>query len=64
MGLLKSKCEYCKMKIEKGKEVFKDVKIPEFVGTRKKSFCCSEHAESYQKEILEKPKKSGGGCCG
>ena len=63
MGLLKSKCGYCKVRIEKGKEFFKDVKVPEFVGTRRKPFCCSEHAENYQKEILEKPKKSGGGCC-
>ena len=65
MGLLKKKCEYCKAKIDKGSEVFKNVKIPEFVGTRPKAFCCSEHAESYQREILEKPKKAvGGSCCG
>ncbi len=63
MGLLKKKCGYCNKKIDKGDEVFKDVKTPEFVGTRQKAFCCSEHAENYQREILEKPKKSGGGGC-
>ncbi len=66
MGLLKKKCEYCRIKIGKGKEIFKDVKLPEFVGTRRKAFCCSEHAENYQRETLEKSKNSkgsSGGCC-
>lgn len=66
MNLFKKKCEYCRKKIDKGKEVEKDVKIPGFVGTRPKNFCCEEHSEEYGKELeeyLKKP-KSGGGCCG
>ena len=66
MSLFKKKCEYCREKIEKGKEAFKDVKIPGFIGTRKKAFCCSNHADGYEKELeghLKKPRK-GGGCCG
>ena len=66
MTLFKKKCEYCKNKIKKGKEVFKDVKIPAFIGTRKKTFCCQEHVANYEREIEEnmnKPKK-GGSCCG
>ena len=65
MSLLKKKCEYCKKKIEKGKEVFKDVKVSGFIGTREKAFCCSEHGGNYERELeehLKKP-KSGGGCC-
>jgi len=55
----KKKCGYCGEKIEKGEEVFRDVKVPGFIGTREKAFCCSEHANSYEKEI--KGKKCG--CC-
>ena len=66
MSLFKKKCEYCKEKIDKGKELFRDVKNPVFVGTRKKAFCCEEHADSYEKkleEYMKNPKQSGG-CCG
>ncbi len=66
MSLFKKKCEYCKEKIEKDKEMKKDVKVPGFIGTKKKDFCCSGHAEGYEKEVeehLKKPKK-GGCCCG
>ncbi len=65
MGLFRNKCEYCRRKIEKGKEVFRDVKNPVFIGTKEKAFCCSEHAESYGQELeehLKKP-KSGRSCC-
>lgn len=66
MGLLKKKCEYCRKKIEKDSEIKKDVKILGFVGTRPKSFCCSEHAEGYEKDVeehMKKNKNGGGGCC-
>lgn len=66
MALLKKKCTYCCKKIDKGKEVFRDVKIPGLIGTKEKAFCCEEHTESYEKEVegyLKKP-KSGGSCCG
>ena len=65
MDLFRKKCEYCKEKIDKGKEIFKDVKVLGFIGTRKKAFCCEEHANSYEKEIEEYMKSSKkGSCCG
>lgn len=66
MGLFKKKCVYCKKKIDRGKEVLRDVKDPVFVGTKPKSFCCEIHADSYEREITEymKNKKScRSGCC-
>lgn len=66
MSLFKKKCEYCKKNIDKGQEIFKDVKVPGFIGTREKAFCCNEHAKNYEREIEEylKKSKSGGSCCG
>ncbi|MBS3092659.1 hypothetical protein J4466_04535 [Candidatus Pacearchaeota archaeon] len=65
MSLFKKKCEYCKSKIEKNEEVFRDVKVPGFIGTRKKAFCSKEHADSYETEIAGHCKSSkGGSCCG
>ena len=66
MTLFKKKCHYCKEKIEKGKEIFRDVKTPGFIGTKEKAFCCKEHTESYEKEVEEhlKNSKSVGSCCG
>ena len=64
MGLFSKKCEYCGSRVEKGKEIFRDVKIPGFIGTRQRAFCCSEHANSYEKEIEKAGKKSGKSCCG
>ena len=45
MVLFKKKCEYCQAKIEKGKELWEGVKVPEFKGVRLKPFCSKEHAE-------------------
>lgn len=65
MSLFRKKCEYCKRKIDKGKEIFRDVKVPLFVGTREKAFCCLEHANNYEKEADSKKKsKCGKSCCG
>ena len=66
MALFRKKCEYCKEKIDKGSEVFKEVKDPVFVGVKKRAFCCGEHANSYVKEVEEFLKKSkcGKSCCG
>ena len=65
MSLFKKKCEYCRKKIEKGEEIFRDVKVPGFIGTRQKAFCCNEHANAYEREVEEhlKKLKSGGSCC-
>ena len=65
MSLLKKKCGYCGKKIDKGEEIFRNVKVPEFTGIRERAFCSSEHANSYEKEIEEYMKnKKGGSCCG
>jgi hypothetical protein len=64
MSLFKKKCEYCRKKIE-GKEIFKNVKVSGFIGTHPKAFCCSDHADGYEKELEQHLKKSKcGGCCG
>lgn len=67
MSLFKKKCEYCRNKIDKDKEIKKNVKIPDFVGTHPKNFCSEEHADNYEKELeehLNNSKKCGGSCCG
>ena len=61
MSLFKKKCEYCGKKIDKDKEVFRNVKVPEFTGIREKAFCCSEHANNYEETSKNKCGKS---CCG
>jgi len=63
MSLFKKKCEYCKEKIGRGKEIFRNVKDPVFVGTKKKAFCCGEHADLYEEES-KNAKKCTSGCCG
>ena len=63
MNLFREECGYCREKIEKGNEVFRDVKDPVFVGTRKKSFCCEDHADKYEKEV-KKIKECRSSCCG
>ncbi|MFA4952784.1 MAG: hypothetical protein WC584_01025 [Candidatus Pacearchaeota archaeon] len=63
MSLFRKKCEYCREKIENGKEVFREVKDPVFVGTKRKSFCCESHANKYEGEV-KKAKKCGNSCCG
>ena len=63
MSLLRKKCAYCGNRIPKGEEVFRDVKVPAFVGTRRKAFMSGDHADAYEKEVSSSQCKSGGGCC-
>ena len=58
MLIFKKKCTYCKSKIKKGKEVFVEVKIPEFKDKIVKPFCSGEHAKLYKKYIKGTPSKS------
>ena len=51
MALFKKKCYYCGVRIEKGEEVFIEVKVPEFKSKTMKPFCSKEHAELYKKNI-------------
>ncbi|MFH1752241.1 MAG: hypothetical protein ABH821_04870 [archaeon] len=65
-GLFEKKCLYCRTKIDKDKEVKRDVKVPGNAGIQSKNFCSEEHADSYEQELdafLKKPKKRGS-CCG
>ncbi len=64
MSLFQKKCEYCKRKIKKGEGTMRNVKDPVFVGTKEKAFCCSEHADNYEEEILNAKKGGEGRCCG
>ncbi len=56
MALFKKRCLYCKEKISKGGEVWREVKVPEFAGTRLQPFCSEEHAELYKKNIKGIPR--------
>ncbi len=56
MGLFKKKCTYCNKKINKGEEVWEEVKVPEFTGIRLRAFCSKEHVELYKKRVKEAPK--------
>jgi len=51
MALFKKRCTYCKKKIEKGEEVWEEVKVPEFSGRCLQPFCSEEHAEFYKKNV-------------
>ena len=53
MGLFRKECGYCKTKINKGEEVFRNVKDLVFIDKRQKAFCCSDHADCYEKDIKE-----------
>ncbi len=63
MNFFRKKCKYCREKIEKGKEIYLDVKDPVFVGTRRKVFCCESHADKYEEEV-KRAKKCRSSCCG
>ena len=58
MKLFAKKCEYCKIKITKGKEIKKEVKVPGYLGTYPKHFCCDEHVDKYEKVVKERIKNT------
>lgn len=66
MGLFRKKCMSCGSKIDKGKEIEKDVKVIGLTGTHGKHFCCNGCLGSYEKGVEEKMNKSKSccGCCG
>ena len=63
-GLVKEKCFYCRMPIEKGQEHAANVKVVGYTGTFNKKFCSEGHASAYNNELKNRPKSSGGSCCG
>ena len=54
----KKKCEYCGVKIEKGKEIFTEVKVPEYIDKMDKPFCSDEHADYYKMYVKGTPCKT------
>jgi len=58
MNLFKKKCQYCGIKIEKGKGIFIEVKVPEFKNKVIRAFCSQEHAEFYKKYVKGVPSKN------
>ncbi len=66
MNLFSKKCWYCRNKIEKTKEIIKDVRVIGYIGTSPKNFCSNEHANKYEDEIKKRinEKKQGKSCCG
>ncbi len=58
MGLFKKKCTYCEEQIEKGEEIFADVKVPEFKEKVKRAFCSQDHVELYKKYVIGTPARS------
>jgi len=62
MNLFKKKCEYCRTKIEKGKEVVDEVKVPELTGIRDRPFCSEK--ERYKEEVKSTPRRNFCPSCG
>jgi DNA-directed RNA polymerase subunit N (RpoN/RPB10) len=48
MGFFKKKCFSCKKKIEKGKEVFADIKVTYLKGIHNRAFCGKKCVEAYK----------------
>ena len=51
MNLFKKSCEMCGKNIEKGKEIFVEVKVPEFRGLKKRPFCSKECVENFKENV-------------
>lgn len=58
MQLFKKKCRLCKLKIDKGKEVWEVVKLPEFSVLKNQPFCSEDHAEMFKRCVIGTPAKS------
>ena len=56
--LFKKKCMYCGKKIEKGKEIWRYVKLPELTVLKIKPFCSKEHAELFELNVVGTPARS------
>jgi len=61
--LFKKKCEFCRVKIVQNFEVKRSVKVPGYVGTFEKTFCCEDHAKMYEQELGNMATNKNGGCC-
>ncbi len=62
MALFRKRCTYCGNKIEKGREIFKNVKVAGMHGNFDKAFCSEKHVDIYEKKSNKKNKC--GSCCG
>ena len=47
MSLFKKRCAYCRKSIQKGEEIFSEIKLPEFIDPKIKTFCSEEHLGQY-----------------
>ncbi|MFA4820033.1 MAG: hypothetical protein WC613_03700 [Candidatus Aenigmatarchaeota archaeon] len=63
LALFKKKCEFCRVRIAQNSEVKRSVKVPGYVGTFEKAFCCEDHAEMYEQELGNMTTNKSGGCC-
>jgi len=52
MSLFKSRCDLCGDKIKKGKEIFMEVKVPEFSELKERPFCSENHGNKFRYEVL------------
>jgi ribosomal protein L24E len=64
MGLFKKKCALCGRKIEKGKELIRAVKVPEFADFKDMPFCSKKHAQQYDQHIKGTPRRNFCPSCG
>jgi len=55
MSIFRKKCQYCGERIEKGKEITAEVKVPEFKYKVKRKFCSLEHLDLYKKYVKSIP---------
>ncbi len=51
------KCEFCGVKIEKGKEITAEVEVYGLVGKFKRNFCSEDHLKKYEKITAERKSK-------
>jgi len=58
MKLFQKKCAHCRRRVEKGKEIIAEVKIPEFIDPRIKVFCSGDHFEKYLLDNKGTPSRS------
>ncbi|MEK6887642.1 MAG: hypothetical protein AABX14_01725 [Candidatus Aenigmatarchaeota archaeon] len=61
LSLFKKKCEFCRVKLDVA--IKRSVKVPGYIGTFEKTFCCEEHAEMYEQELGNKAANKSCRCC-
>jgi hypothetical protein len=57
MKLFKKRCAHCHVKLDEGKEIFAEVKLPQFIDSKVKTFCNEEHHKTYLMENQGTPSR-------